>query len=222
MIQAVIFDMDGLLIDSEPFWRQAKVDAMTALGHPITLEQARQTTGLRIDEIAEYWLNNRHLDRSLAPTLANDILQRVQHAIQQYGELLPGVQQVLTLLQQHHIPMALASSSALSLIETVLDRFALHRYFHTYCSAQHQPLGKPHPGVYLNTAEALGVSANACLAVEDSITGLIAAKAARMMALAVPEPSQFNDPRYALADIKLASLEQFDGSLLTRLLSHAA
>jgi len=105
----------------------------------------------------------------------------------------------------------LASSSQFVLIDAVLDHFYLRDYFQIVHSAESEPYGKPHPGVYLTTASLLGKRARECLAVEDSMNGLVAAKAAMMRCLMVPDVALREDPRLSLADLVVESLEKLDG-----------
>lgn len=212
MIETVIFDMDGVLVDSEPLWRQAKVNAVAKFGGTITEQLAYQSTGLRIDEIANYWIRYCGLDENCSVDLQNAILDEVIAQINAKGELLPGVLASLEWLATTDLKIGLASSSPLRLIEAVLQAFDIGRFFEIYVSAEHLTHGKPHPQVYLDAAEKLATEPRHCLAIEDSVNGLIAAKAARMTAICVPEPGQENNPRFGIADIKLTSLEEFVGS----------
>lgn len=212
MIETVIFDMDGVLVDSEPLWRRAKVNAVAKFGGTITEQLAYQSTGLRIDEIANYWIRYCGLDESCSVDLQNAILDEVIEQINSKGELLPGVLDSLQWLSTTDLKIGLASSSPLRLIEAVLKAFDIEKFFDIYVSAEHLTHGKPHPQVYLDAAEKLATEPHHCLAIEDSFNGLIAAKAARMTAVCVPEPGQENNPRFGIADIKLASLEEFVGS----------
>lgn len=209
LIKTVIFDMDGVLVDSEPLWRQAKVNAVARFGGTITEQLAYQSTGLRIDEIADYWIRYCGLDPQCSKDLQTAILDEVIEQINSKGALLPGVLDTLQWLSQTDLKIGLASSSPLRLIEAVLEAFNIKKYFEIYVSAEHLTHGKPHPQVYLNAAQKLSTEPHLCVAIEDSVNGLIAAKAAKMTAICVPEPGQENNPRFGIADIKLASLEQF-------------
>lgn len=210
MINAVIFDMDGVLVDSEPLWRQAKINAVARFGGNITEEQTYESTGLRIDEIAAHWIRRCDLDPNCQAELADAILSAVIEQIKQKGTLLPGVRDTLEWLSsQTELKIGLASSSPYRLIEAVLEIFELEKYFLHYVSAEKLPFGKPHPQVYLEAATLLETPAHECLAIEDSVNGLIAAKAARMTAICVPEPGQESNPRFGIADIRLASLNEF-------------
>jgi sugar-phosphatase len=104
------------------------------------------------------------------------------------------------------VRVALASSSAYRLIRAVTERLGLADSFDCVYSAEEEEYGKPHPGVYLTAARRLGVAPTQCLAVEDSFNGVLAAKAARMKCVAVPEPAQRRDPRFCIADVVLDSL----------------
>jgi len=216
LIETVIFDMDGVLIDSEPMWRKAKVNAVARFGGEITEQLAYQSTGLRIDEIANYWIRYCGLDPNCAKDLADTILEEVIGQINANGTLLPGVLGTLEWLSKTDLKVGLASSSPLRLIEAVLEAFDIGKYFSVYVSAEHLTYGKPHPQVYLNAAEKLSTEPHHCLAIEDSVNGLIAAKSARMTAICVPEPGQENNPRFGIADIKLASLKEFVESALVK------
>ncbi len=212
MIDTVIFDMDGVLVDSEPLWRKAKVNAVARFGGEITEQLAYQSTGLRIDEIANYWVSYCGLEPSCAPALAEAILDEVVSQIKTKASLLPGVQDTLKWLAGTELKVGLASSSPLRLIEAVLSTFDIGKYFSVYVSAEHLTHGKPHPQVYLNAAQQLGSQPQHCLAIEDSVNGLIAAKAARMTAVCVPEPGQETNPRFGIADVKLTALTEFVSS----------
>ena len=105
---------------------------------------------------------------------------------------------------------ALASSSSYRIIDAVVDKFGLRNRFELIYSAQEEPFGKPHPGVYISAAQKLGVTPESCLAIEDSINGVVSAKAAKMKCIAVPEPAARNDRRYGIADVVLDSLNDVE------------
>ncbi|WP_372883232.1 hexitol phosphatase HxpB [Psychromonas sp.] len=218
MIKAIIFDMDGVIVDSEPFWRQAKVNAVARFGGNITLQQTYQSTGLRIDEIAQHWIRHCGLDPACQQALCDTILDEVIEQIKHNGKLLPGVLESLQWLATTELKVGLASSSPSRLIAAVLDIFDLNQYISIKVSAEHLLLGKPHPQVYLEAANQLGIAAQQCLAIEDSVNGLLAAKAARMVGVCVPEPGQENNPSFGIADYKFTSLEEFISPTISKLL----
>lgn len=94
------------------------------------------------------------------------------------------------------------------MLEKVLEMFELRDQFDALASAEHLPYSKPHPQVYLDCAAKLGIAPMSCVALEDSVNGMIASKAARMRSIVVPEAENSRDPRFVLADVKLASLQQ--------------
>lgn len=216
MLRAAIYDMDGLLLDSEPYWVEAEVQVLGAVGVPITAELARETTGMRLDEAVAHWARcYPWKDRSEAEVLAE--LTRVAHGlIIAHADPKPGVQQSLDLFARHGLRCALASSSPPVLIDAVVAKLGLQRAFELTVSAEGERHGKPHPAVYLTCAERLRVRPTECLALEDSVNGLISAKAARMKVIAVPEAHHRRDPRFSLADVVVDSLEEIDSALLDR------
>jgi sugar-phosphatase len=113
-------------------------------------------------------------------------------------------------LAKLNVKLAIASSSDLVLIESVVDRLQIHDYFEELVSAQFEPYGKPHPGVYLTTAQKLSVEPAKCLVIEDSMRGILAAKAAEMLCLAVPDPSLRGDTRLSIADWQFTTLTEFN------------
>ena len=113
--------------------------------------------------------------------------------------------------------MALASASAMSLINAVLDKLAVRKYFNVIQSAENVRYGKPHPEIFLTTAESLGTSPTECLVLEDSIYGVIAGKAAQMKVIAVPDKELAGRREYGVADAVLKSLDEIDDELLNSL-----
>ncbi|MEW5854656.1 MAG: hexitol phosphatase HxpB [Myxococcota bacterium] len=217
MIQAVIFDMDGVLIDSEPLWQDAEVEVFRSVGVPLQHADCVQTMGLRIDEVVQHWHRRHPWEAPSLREVEARILDRVCELIRTRGEGTEGVGAAVESVMRRGWKLALASSSPHRVIAAVLERVGLSRAFSTVHSAQDEPLGKPHPGVYLTTAARLGCPAVTCVAVEDSLNGVIAAKAARMSCVAIPHPTFRADPRFSLADVVLPSLRELHEELWARL-----
>src|SRR5688572_27650154 len=207
MIDAVVFDMDGLLVDSEPLWRRAEMAAFARVGVMLTEKMCLETTGLRIDHVIDHW--KRRFGFEGHAEIRRDILDRVARLISEEGEPLPGAVDAIARAAEA-VPIALASSSPHSIIDAVLDRFRVRDRFRVIHSADEEPYGKPHPVVFLSTAQRLGVSPLDCLVFEDSLNGVLAAKSARMLCVAVPEAAQRGDPRFVIADRILGSLIELD------------
>ncbi|GAA5217603.1 hexitol phosphatase HxpB [Corallincola platygyrae] len=213
-IKAVIFDMDGVIVDSEPLWRMAESKVFNDFGIPITEEMCFQTTGLRIDEVVNYWRQRYEFSAPNAD-VENAIMDQVITEIQTQSEPMPGAVELITALNQSEIPLAVCSSSPSILIETVLERFSISEKFQTFASAEHLNFGKPHPEVYLKGAQQLGLKPQHCLAIEDSVNGVIAAKAARMTAVAIPESSEYERKAFGVADGKYRSLVELHHHMTT-------
>jgi sugar-phosphatase len=127
---------------------------------------------------------------------------------------MPGVHETLEVFSAAGYPLAIASSSTSEIIAAVLETLGIGGYFRVAQSAEHEPFGKPHPGVYIEAARALGVEPRHCLAFEDSPNGVIAAKAARMTCITVPDPALAGDRRFGAADLVLGSLADFRMAML--------
>ena len=217
MIKAVIFDMDGVIIDSEPLWQQTEVDLFRELGLTLTAEMQVETKGLRTDEMINYWQVRYPWDSPSPNELGQEYDSRMIEIFKNRVQLMEGAEVALRFFQEKGVLVALASSSTMQLIDICLDRFNLRRYFSVVYSAENEPYGKPHPGVYLQTASLLKCDPTECVAIEDSFHGLIAAKAARMKVIALPEPKEFNDLRYGAADLKISSLLEINKTIFDKL-----
>lgn len=214
MTKAVIFDMDGLLIDSEPLWEKAEIEVFGEIGVELTPELTQQTLGLRVDEVASYWFARKPWHGASQEDVAQRIVTKVIEHINAEGEPMPGVAEVMQLVRSGGYKCAIASSSAQIIIDAAVHKLGIHADLEITHSAQHEPFGKPHPGVYISAAQRLGVDPGECVALEDSINGVIAAKAAKMRCIAVPTVTQASDPRFAIADAKVASLADVTAAML--------
>lgn len=217
MIDTVLFDMDGVLLDTEPLWGKSMLRIAEQHNIPITKDKFKETTGLTIYEVTEYWQEKYPWDGSTATEVANDVLDDIIALAKTEGRVLPGVVESLTVLKENGYKVGLASSSPMRMIEQLITHYDIKEYFDTVTSADSVALGKPHPAVFLRSAEELVVKANRCVVIEDSINGMVAAKAARMKVVMVPDVLNFHKPQMELADAKLTSLVDFDLGLLQRL-----
>ncbi|EBE7642216.1 hexitol phosphatase HxpB [Salmonella enterica] len=214
-ILAAIFDMDGLLIDSEPLWDRAELDVMASLGVDITRRhELPDTLGLRIDMVVDLWFAQQPWSGPDRQEVTNRVIARAITLIEETRPLLPGVREAVALCKAQGLLVGLAPASPLHMLEKVLTMFELRDSFDALASAEKLPYSKPHPQVYLDCAAKLGVDPLTCVALEDSVNGLIAAKAARMRAIVVPAEENQPDPRFALANVKLNSLTELTAAHL--------
>ncbi len=206
-VLAAIFDMDGLLIDSEPLWDQAELDVFATLNVDLSRRsELPDTLGLRIDQVVRMWYETLPWSGPSQQEVTDRIIARAINLVEEKKPLLPGVEQALQLCRAQGLKVGLASASPLHMLEKVLTLFTLRDYFDTLASAESLPWSKPHPQVYLDAAAQLGVDPLNCVTLEDSFNGMIATKAARMRSIVVPAEEYRDDPRWALADVKLDSL----------------
>jgi sugar-phosphatase len=201
--------MDGLLIDSEPLWLEAKMTVMRSLGVPLTREMGRQAVGLRLDAVVRQWYAAFPWQGAPPAEVEASMLDRVSRLIVERAGPMPGAVELIERLDDAGLVLAVASSSPLALIRTVLDRLGVTGRFAVLHSAENEAEGKPDPAVYRTAIGMLGVAAAQCVAFEDSQRGVLAAKRAGAMVVAVPDPAEATDPAFAIADLVLASLEEF-------------
>ena len=213
-MKAAIFDMDGLLIDSEPLWQEAEITVFKSVGIRLTRELCRETTGLRLDEVVNYWYARFPWRGATLKAVEEKILAVVGRLVIERGQPMPGVKEVVDLLRAANYELAVASSSPMGLIVASLKKFGLTEYFSVLHSADAEEEGKPHPGVYVSTMSRLGASPSDCVAFEDSVVGVRAAKAAGAQVIAVPDAANARDPGFAKADVVLSSLTDFSLDLL--------
>ena len=214
-ILAAIFDMDGLLIDSEPLWDQAELEVMASLGVDITRRhELPDTLGLRIDMVVDLWYAQQPWNGPDRQAVTDRILTRAISLVEETRPLLPGVREAVALCKSQGLMVGLASASPLHMLEKVLTMFDLRESFDALASAEKLPYSKPHPQVYLDCAAKLGVDPLTCVALEDSVNGMVASKAARMRSIVVPAEEGQHDPRFALANVKLTSLAELTAAHL--------
>jgi len=208
--------MDGLLADTEPLWHEVECATYAEVGLHITAEECMQTMGMRVDEAVAYWYAKAPWEGTADDVVAA-IVGRMIEAITARTEPMPGAVDLLARLKALGWRTALASSSPFAIIDAVVRRCGFGEAFEVIHSAEAELNGKPHPAIYLTTAAKLGVAPDKCLALEDSVNGMVAAKAARMKCVVVPMPAARDDPRWGLADLMLPSLADLDVGALERL-----
>jgi sugar-phosphatase len=213
----VIFDMDGLLIDSEPLWQEAGASLLQQYGITLSDAQYHSTTGLRTPEWIDYWFSYYKIDKQTITTASAFIEQSALEIIQEKANPMPGVQYIIEFFREQGFRIGLASSSPMRLIQMVIKKLEISDFLSAVTSAEKLPFGKPHPQVFLDCAALLHANPTNCIVFEDSFNGLIAAKAARMKCVIVPAPQLHHETRWDAADLKLNSLEQFTKTSLESL-----
>ncbi len=208
MPKAFVFDMDGVIIDSEPLWRRAMVKVFNTDGLPVSEIDCAQTTGMRIDEVIKIW-NKKHPFTDNELKVEQNIEEELCKLIRAEGKAMPGFMRVIELLKKENKKIGLATSSSKILVDCVLETLNVKSFFHHTQSAQDLLYGKPHPEVFLLSAKCLDVRPNECVVIEDSVNGIISAKAAGMKVIAVPEGHNHGNPKFTIADLILNSLEEF-------------
>jgi len=216
-LNTVIFDMDGLLIDSEPLWQRAAEEALARHNIRLSDEQYHQTTGLGTRQFVEKFMAPLSPTEQLLSVTENKIVSNVIDMVRDEALPMPGVPEIFELFRSRNFKIGLATSSPFALIRVVTEKLGIQESLAAISSGNELPYGKPHPQVFLNCAEELGASPLHCICFEDSFNGMIAAKAARMTCVVVPAPAQRDHGRWDAADKKLNSLLEFNNDLLNEL-----
>lgn len=206
---AVIFDMDGVLIDSEPLWKIAMEEVFHSIGSELTKQDFQKTVGLRLDEVIIFWHLHEGWKNVTPKEIEQQIILKMVELIRANAAPLQGVLETLAFLKERNIKIGLATSSYEVLIQTVLRELNITSFFEVTHSAEHEEYGKPHPAVYLTVAEQLRVSPARCLVIEDSLNGIISGKAAKMKVVCIPEKTHFPEPKLILADYHFDTMSDF-------------
>ena len=185
--EAVIFDMDGVLIDSEPQWKIAMENVFKSVGLEMARKDFQKTVGLRIDEVIAFWNQHKNLGIQDEKAVEDAIIDQMILLVHENPIPLKGVHETLAHLKKLNIQIGLATSSPYRLLNAVLTALKIEDYFDFVHSAEKESFGKPHPVVYISTAKALSVKPSKCLVIEDSFNGVISGKAAKMDVVCIPE-----------------------------------
>ncbi|MCR9066466.1 MAG: hexitol phosphatase HxpB [Cytophagales bacterium] len=205
-IKAVIFDMDGLLVNSEPCWHIAEKKIFGELGVELSTENCLETTGVPIKDVIQHWYKKHPWVNPDFETLERDLLNGAKEAIEEHADLMPGVLETVSWAKHNNYKIGLASASPMDMIEMVLRKFNLLTDFDTFHSAELERFNKPDPAVYLTVAKRLEVKIEQCLILEDSGGGVKGAVASGAQVIAVPSPHEFNEAKFNIASAKISSL----------------
>lgn len=204
MIKAVIFDMDGVMIDSEPLWEKTERILLAKRGIDYNPTYRDKIVGLNQNDSGRLMKETFNL----IETVEEIIAERIEILLDLYEkelELMPGLLPILKGLKESEFLLALASSSPIRVINFVLDKFSLMEFFSVVVSGDFIELGKPHPDIYIYTAKRLGIAPRECVVIEDSINGVKAAKGAGMICIAVPD-KRLEQREFQIADLVVDSL----------------
>lgn len=212
-IEAVVFDMDGVLVDSEPIWRAVEREVFARVGIEVTDEDLFETMGVRVADVVERWHRRHPWNEPSREEVARSIVDGVAQAIEREGAFNQEAIRAIDYVEGLGLRLALASSSPMRLIRAVLSLGGLADRFEVVLTAEDEEQGKPDPAVYRSAALALRVAPERCLAVEDSVNGVRSAKAARMVCVAVPVSGVTDG--FEEADLVLGTIAEFDERVWT-------
>ncbi len=184
--RAIIFDMDGLLVDSEDTWEMAENTVLAVRGRRYSPGERHKLLGLRVDEFLARWIEQFQLDDA-PDVLRRELIAEVLKLVPHHPRPQPGAPEILAYVAQRRLPRAIASASPPEVIEAIVSGQGWQETLPLRVSADSVPRGKPAPDVYLEAARQLGVAPADCLALEDSPNGARAAVAAGMVCFAVPD-----------------------------------
>jgi HAD superfamily hydrolase (TIGR01509 family) len=207
LIDAVIFDLDGVLLDSEAAWRDAKRDVVEEWGGVWKDEASRAMLGMSAPEWSVYMRDDLRVDRDPGEIDA-EVVRRLLEGYRERLPLLEGARAAVERLAARW-PLGLASSSNLKVIEVVMESGGFGPYFQTWVSSEEVARGKPAPDVFLEAARRMGADPATTAAIEDSHNGILSARAAGMAVLALPN-HEFppGDDALEQADLVLGSLSE--------------
>jgi HAD superfamily hydrolase (TIGR01509 family) len=208
---AVIFDLDGVLADSEPWWNQIDAKLLAENGVSYRGEYHRNVLGVSYRLAVEFYKNAFHISASVEELMRRRGEIATDFFANRVG-LFPSAKATLEQLREMKLQLAVATSSVSASARPFLDRTGIRSLFCVIVTGDEVQQGKPHPDIYLRTAKKLGIAPEACLVIEDALAGVAAAKAANMRVAAIPD-TRFVDPREYEneADYVIGSLSEIPG-----------
>jgi HAD superfamily hydrolase (TIGR01509 family) len=216
VIEAVVFDLDGLLVQTEELWDEVREALARECGGRYDADAQRAMMGMSSPEWSRYMHEELGVP-GLPEEISAEVVRRMEARYRERVPVIDGAVEAVERIAEGW-PLGLASSSNRPLIDAVLELSGLGRYFGTTVSSEEVARGKPAPDVYLEAARRLGVAPQRCAAVEDSHSGIRSAKAATMRVVAIPNPSfPPDDEALAEADLVLGSLEELVPAVIERL-----
>lgn len=208
-LKAVIFDMDGVLVDSEGFWARAEQEVFSSYGVQVTDELAAQTKYMTTTEVTEFWYGKFPWKDPDISSVEQQVVSKVIELIQLENCTMAGIQEFIMTLKSKNYKIGLATNAPLKVADAVLEKLQVREFFDAVHSSEFEENGKPHPAVYLTSAQQLGISPEHCIAIEDSHSGLKAAKAAGMKTIVFTNNDESID--FDLADF---TIHDFKDNLL--------
>jgi HAD superfamily hydrolase (TIGR01509 family) len=190
---AVIFDLDGVLADSEPWWNQIDAKLLAEHGLSYRGEYHRNVLGVSYRVAVEFYKNAFHISASVEELMRRRGEIATDFFANRVG-LFPFAKTTLEQLREMKLHLAVATSSVSASARPFLDRTGIRSLFGVVVMGDEVQRGKPHPDIYLRTTKKLGIPPEACLVIEDALTGVAAAKAANMRVAAIPD-TRFMDPQ---------------------------
>ncbi|WP_373515200.1 HAD family hydrolase [Persicitalea sp.] len=216
-IKAAILDMDGLLVDSEPIWRDVAIEVFDTVDVALTEDFCKEATGLGTTPFVQLAYDRFPWEGKTQTQIGDEIIDLAHDRIGANARPMPGALALIQFFHARGIPLAVASASPMGIIETVLERLDFKKYFKLWHSALLEARNKPFPDVYLGAAQMLGTDPAHCLAFEDSGNGMRSAVAAGMLTVAVPAEYEYDDAKFDLATLKIPSLLSFDEEIFDTL-----
>jgi beta-phosphoglucomutase len=215
---AAIFDMDGVLVDSNPFHIQKWADFLDERGIRYDPEQLpKQVLGLRNDHAFRYFFGSEMTKEEMAQ-LSEELETRFRAVFGAHAKPLAGLENLVRQCHQAGILMAVASSAMAKNVEFVVDALGFNAYFRYLVSGDEVQHPKPHPEIYLRTAQKLGLPPAACVAFEDSFVGIEAVKDAKMKCVAIASTFPDQELRaHGRADLIVPGFQHFDLDALRQL-----
>jgi mannitol-1-/sugar-/sorbitol-6-/2-deoxyglucose-6-phosphatase len=220
LFRAVIFDLDGVLADSEPWWNQIDAKLLAEYGVNYRGEYHRNVLGVSYRLAVEFYKSTFHLSAPVEELMRRRGEIATEFFANRIG-LFPPAKATLEQLREMKLHLAVATSSVAASARPFLERMGIRSFFEVIVTGDESQRGKPHPDIYLCVAEKLDVPVDACLVVEDALSGVAAAKAANMRVAAIPDRRFIDSGEYEKgADYVLGSLSEIPA--LIRRIGNAA
>lgn len=208
LIKAIIFDMDGVLVDSEDFWKQAEYEVFSSLGVDVNEKLVVKTKYMTTQEVTQFWFERQPWSCVSLEEAERMVVDRVIHHIESENCIIPGVINTIQHLKISGFKVGLATNSPSKIIASVKDKLNLEGILDVIVSAEYLEKGKPDPAIYRDAAKNLNLAPSNCIAIEDSPSGIRAAKDAGMLALGFSHGKRNNE--LYLADLIFDSFDELD------------